>query len=587
MTINTLNSIHLLHLPLPNRLKQLSILLFVLALTFIAQTQDNYPKNYFDPPLHRPMQLASSFAEIRANHFHSGLDLCIDKIGEPVYAPADGYVSRVNILSWGGGRMLYITHPNGYKTVYMHLDGFAGEIAQWVNDYQYSHHVYSFDTCPSDTIYVKKGQLIAFAGNSGGGGGPHLHYDIRLVANEQPINPLYFGLPYEDTIAPIIRGIKVYPAQEGGTINGVRHAVCLPAANKKKDDTITISGRFYVGIYATDISNGSPGKNGVESIQLFVDDSLYYHYGVKSFFLDETRAVNAIIDYPTFISTGQYYIITRQLRGLHKPYSQARDGSGYLLFQEGTRHKLEYVVSDYKGNRTTRTFFVRALMAPQTVTRDDETTDTNLEGQPVCYFKRNVLSRPNFTAQLGEGTLYDNDILLYSTSQHNNLLSGMHTIKLKRSDLPPNKNFDISMPLPQLKDSTQIKHLVIVSVKGNRFSALPTQRQGNLLTASTRYFGSFGITLDTIRPGLQAVNFKPGSRFKGNQLVVKIWDNLSGVASYHCYINDTWVLSQHDSKTACLYITPGDTMKTGKNVVRFVITDAAGNTRETSYTLTK
>lgn len=181
------------------------------------------------------MEFSASFAELRPNHFHSGMDMRIGKSeGEPVYAPADGYVSRVSISPWGGGQVLYITHPNGYRTVYMHLHDFAGDIGKWTRDYQYSHRVYAFDASPRDTIRVKKGQLIAHAGNSGSSGGPHLHYDIRYAHNDQPVNPLYFGLPYEDNIKPTIRDIKVYPAEEGGVVNGQQRPVSLLGKTKNK-----------------------------------------------------------------------------------------------------------------------------------------------------------------------------------------------------------------------------------------------------------------------------------------------------------------------------------------------------------------
>lgn len=532
------------------------------------------------------MEFTGSFAEIRPNHFHSGLDLRIgSKNGEPVYAPADGYVSRVNILSWGGGKMLYITHPNGYRTVYMHLDAYAGAIAQWVYDYQCSHKLYSFDAAPADTLRVQKGQVIAYAGSSGSSGGPHLHYEIRYAANDQPINPLFFGLPYEDSIVPVIRGIKIYPAQEGGTADG--HSQSADVALTGKSDTVAVCGRFYTGIYATDISKGSPGKNGVERIELLIDDSLYHRYCVPTFLYEESRAVNAIIDYPEYQRTRRSYILTRQLRGNRNHFCQATDGIGIVQFADGTKHKLEYVVRDYKGNTSRRTFYVRSLPSPQDQPLDNAVAGIDRGGTPVCYFKRNVLSQPGFTAELEEGTLYDNDILLYSTTPGKGLLSGKHTLQLQRHPLPPHKNIRLRMPLPQLSDTSLLSRLLIVSVSGNRFSALTTRRQDGELTAASRTFGSFGIALDTVRPGLSAVNFKNGSRFSGKQLTVKIWDNLSGIASYHCYINGTWVLSEYDGKTACLYIDPGQNLTAGKNDLLFILTDAVGNQRETRFTLYK
>ena len=152
------------------------------------------PQDYFIHPVKLPLSLSATFGEIRSNHFHGGLDIRIGgKIGEPVYAAADGYVSRIKITPYGGGKHIYITHPNGLRTVYMHLN---------------------------DSIPVSQGQLIAHAGNTGSSGGPHLHYEIRYADNDQPINPLYFGIEYNDPVPPTIVNIKLYPADTTTLIDG-------------------------------------------------------------------------------------------------------------------------------------------------------------------------------------------------------------------------------------------------------------------------------------------------------------------------------------------------------------------------------
>ena len=212
----------------------------VMAMSYMTMAQDKYPKDYFRSPLNMEILLSGTFGEIRPNHYHSGADIRVGgKIGAPVYATADGYVSRISISPWGGGKVLYIDHDNGFRTVYMHLNDFVGEIGTCVRNYQYKHECYSFTAYfPKDSIKVRKGQVVAHAGNTGSSGGPHLHYEVRYAKNDQTINPFYLGLPYTDNVKPIIRGIKVYP-ESGKGIN-VGH------------DTVRMKGRFYTGIYATD-----------------------------------------------------------------------------------------------------------------------------------------------------------------------------------------------------------------------------------------------------------------------------------------------------------------------------------------------
>src|ERR1700744_428349 len=88
-----------------------------------------YPKNFFRYPLDLPPAVVGGFGELRPSHFHSGLDLRTNqRTGYPVHAAADGYVSRVRVQFGGGGNIVYLTHPNGYTTVYMHNERFSPEI---------------------------------------------------------------------------------------------------------------------------------------------------------------------------------------------------------------------------------------------------------------------------------------------------------------------------------------------------------------------------------------------------------------------------------------------------------------------------
>ena len=72
------------------------ILLFFLFLSGSVFSQNIYPQDYFRSPLDIPIVLAGTFAELRSNHFHSGLDIKTKRIeGLKVYGIADGYVSRI------------------------------------------------------------------------------------------------------------------------------------------------------------------------------------------------------------------------------------------------------------------------------------------------------------------------------------------------------------------------------------------------------------------------------------------------------------------------------------------------------------
>ena len=139
--------------------------------------------------------LSGTFGELRTNHFHAGLDIKTQKVeGHKVVSSADGYVSRINVSLWGYGNALYVTHPNGYTTVYGHLQKFSPEIDAYVRKKQYKKESFSIRLYPKPgELIVKKGALIALSGNSGSSGGPHLHYEISDVKSNI-LNPMLLGL---------------------------------------------------------------------------------------------------------------------------------------------------------------------------------------------------------------------------------------------------------------------------------------------------------------------------------------------------------------------------------------------------------
>ena len=523
------------------------------------------PKDYFSHPLKCDVSLTGTFAEVRANHFHSGIDLRIGgKVGEPVYAAQEGFVSRINISPWGGGKVLYIDHPNGYRTVYMHLNDFVGEIADFVNDYQYSHETYSFDvTIPAGKLPVDCGQLVAHAGNTGSSGGPHLHYEIRLAATDQTINPLYFGMRYSDPVRPQIRGIRLYP-MDGNPIS-------------LTSDTVSLAGSFYAGIYATDLSEQGSGKNGVEQIELLVDDTLFFRYNTASFLFEETRSVNAIIDYPHYKSSKEYYIITRHLPALRMANHWVGGSEGIISFADSLPHKLTYIVSDYKGNTDRRTFYVKAF---PTVGQSAAKPCVPAISYRVGGVVRNGESR----LSLPPMALYADDDIEATCRTDSRFLSKVYSYQPVHNQLPPHVACKLSIAQPS---GSQPDKMVIVNLKGSKYSACATTRVDGRLVAKIKEFGEYAVSLDLTAPIVRPVNFKDGKPITGkNSLQIKVTDDLSGLQRYACYLDDNWVLAEYDGKSAALYVSVRLVTK-GRHTLRVVATDALGNTTTKEWQVIK
>lgn len=558
------------------------------------------PKDYFIAPMKIPMSLSATFGEIRTNHFHGGLDLRVGgDVGEPVYAAAEGYVSRIKVSPWGGGKHIYITHPNGFRTVYMHLDGYAGELAKFVHDYQYSHRLFAFDVdLPQDSIMVEKGQLIGYAGNSGSSGGPHLHYEIRFADNDQPINPLYFGIEYSDPLPPTIANVKLYPADKSTLIDGVSKEWILTSTRKVGKrymsvtaDSVTVSGRFYAGIYAYDKSDKDSRRNGVERIEIYVDGALFAIYSVPSYIYEETRAINAQIDYQQYQKNKEYYVITRQLPGIRYPKVTVARDSGYICFHDNALHKMEFRVYDYKGNVAKQSLKVRSVFdesvgSQQPVSgHSSQVTDHGSQFR-IRYSKSKVIDTAGFRLTIKPYTLFSDDELVFRILQRKaGFYGNVYTIYPRNYNYPPNNAYTIELPMPHGVKVNRSK-LLICSVAGKKSSAVETRIEDGVLKADVKYFGSFTVAADTVPPVVTPSNFKDGATITKKELRLKITDDFSGIATYNCFISGRWVLAEYDPKVAALIID-SKLLRKGQNTLAVKVADAVGNLTETKYTLFK
>ena len=213
-------------------------LLFIALLVGIMNVQaQHYPVNYFITPMDTPLYLSAPFGSLRDNHFHSGMDIrTFEKEGLPVYAVADGYVSRIKVSAVGYGKAVYINHPNGYTSVYAHLLKYEGAIANHIKSIHYLEQKFELDNFPTkDLIKIKKGEIIGWSGNSGGSTGPHLHFEIRDTKREESINPQLFGIPGVDLFKPTLKRLVIYALNNNRPV--VQHNIAINDNNTIKTDS--------------------------------------------------------------------------------------------------------------------------------------------------------------------------------------------------------------------------------------------------------------------------------------------------------------------------------------------------------------
>ena len=545
-----------------------------LALHFPLSTlhTQELPQGYFGSPLKGDLGLSATFAESRIGHFHSGLDIRTGgAVGLPVLAVADGYVSRVSVSPWGGGKILYIKHPNGYTSVYMHLSDYVGPIGRWVKEQQYKAQSYSIvEDVPEGLLPVRKGQMVALSGNTGGSAGPHLHFELRETGTGRTINPLLFGIPYRDSMKPAIRGLRIYP-MVGNSIGR--------SYDVGKENTATVDGPFCLGIYATDAAEGSTPKNGPERIEVYLDDELFFMYTIESFVLENSRVINALVDYPAFEAQRQGYILTRALPGAEGDWIPVRQGDGIFRLAPRSRHKIQVRAYDIQDNVDERTITVNISTSAST-TQEHSATD----GKAVRYSEVASLKHPAFSAELPPYCLYADDRLATTCRMDAGYLSPVCSIEPVINKIPPHIHYKISIKgaVPQDIDPAKV---TVVRINGKRVNAYKTTCEGGYYSASVRDFGTFALLADTTAPTVRAVNFSEDKRLKSKTLRIKIGDNLAGVDTYNCYLNGKWVLAEYDGKSATLFIDTTGKLQGGKNDLRVEVVDGCGNLTRRTFTI--
>lgn len=563
------------------RFKFLFCLLLVINI-LSAQEKHKYP--VYPDPVKFPIYLSATFGELRNNAFHAGVDIKTGgEIGKKVYAVADGYVSRIGVSPYGYGNAVYITHNDGYTSVYAHLEMFNDKIGKYVKQKQLESKSFAQSLyLKKDEIPVKVGEIIGYSGDTGGSGGPHLHYELR-DANQRPLNPYFFGFKVNDKVKPSINGIALYP-KELSSVNGSDEVAYLNVKNSNgtlsvENDEIKVNGTVYFGISTYDQADGSQNKNGVYSIELYADNRLIFSVLFDRYSYDETRYINSLIDYKKFVNDKIRYVRTEiDEYNILDIYGEK---NGYVTVNEGDRVAMKYVVKDYFGNTSTLKF---------TLVGDKPLSEYSDNQYGRAFYRVDGKSEVevglgDFTAKIPEKAFYKFEYILARQVDTISNIASNSAYVLGTEDIPVQKNIEIKIrPAEQYADSDK---LYIVSVDKNcKFSAVGSVMVGDMVTANVRKCGTYALAVDNNAPTIKPDNFKNNSKvIKCKRLKIKIKDAESGIASYNIYLNGRWVVGAYDAKNDLLFYDVDEFLKLGNNKMEVVVTDAVGNETRRTYNI--
>lgn len=544
--------------------------------------QEQYPKDYFRSPVDFPIVLSGTFGELRSNHFHSGIDIKTRGVtGHEIRAIADGYVSRIKVSAWGYGYALYISHPNGYTSVYGHLQSYNNKIASYVKDYQYKIKSFGFNHYLSkNALPVKKGEVIGLSGNTGYSFGAHLHFEIRESHTQCPLNPLLFGFEVKDNINPIIEYVKVFPLNDHTFINHSDTAIVFPVEKKSKlytnsqYDTIEFSGEIGLGISTYDKLNYAYNHNGVYAIELFVDSVLHYKHDLDKYCFHETKYINSLIDYERYLKKRD-----RIQKSFIEPGNQLSiyknvTNSGHISFNDTLFHVITYKVEDLAGNESVYSVVVKNKK------RGDALASGEKNKLGISHFQHdeeNYYSTDGCMVYLPANILYKD--MMFCFEKHKPLENTLTPVfSIHNKFVPLHGSYSVSIQSKGLSHKLKTKAFIARLDEDGELFYEGGKWKGSYLMAKTRYFGNFAVAIDTVAPEITPVNFSDKDNVSDlEELQVKIEDDITGIRKYTPILNGKWLLMEYDGKNNMLTYKIDKRLKQGQNKFKLVVTDRRNN----------
>lgn len=541
--------------------------IFFSLLFFIGSVQSGYAqeigtdKASFTPPFDFPIIFSGNFGEIRANHFHGGLDFKTGgAIGKPVRALADGYISRIRVTH-GSGYVLDVTYDNGYSTINRHLSAFVGDIARRIEDLQYEKESWEVEITPDPDEYpVKAGQIIALSGNTGYSFGPHLHLDMIETATDEYIDPLPFFMDkVKDKTAPRAEGIMLFPQPGKGVVEGKQTRRAFPAHPTKP---ITAWGLIGAGIRAYDYMDGVQNKYGVKTVILEVDGEEVFRSTVDRFAYEENRYINSWTHgqyMKSFIEPGNH------LRMLH-----ASNGNrGLVDINEERPYRFVYTLSDALGNTSKVCFTVqgqKTAIAPV----------EHREKYALKWDKVNYLQEPGLELVIPKGMLYDNVLLNYSVRADSGDIA--FTYQLNDTRIPMHDACDLRIGLRRRPVEDMTKYYVAgVTARGGKYR-IGGKYEDGVMKVRIRDLGTYTVAVDTVPPVITPVNQAQWGRT--GKIIFKAKDKETGINTYRGTIDGKYALfgkPNSISGNLVCELDPKHVEKGGKHVVEMTVTDGCGN----------
>jgi murein DD-endopeptidase MepM/ murein hydrolase activator NlpD len=534
----------------------------------------NYPTNYFRYPLDIPLKLNANFGEMRPNHFHMGLDLfTLRKENLPVLSPAEGWVSKIKIDPNGFGNAIYVSHPNGYTTLYAHMNSFMPQLKEAIEATQYKKESWKGEVLfEKNKFPVKKGQFIGYSGNTGASAGPHVHYEIRRTEDDACLNALLFHKVY-DVTPPDITKLAIYDRNKSTYEQFPRSVQLIRAAGgySVAGNVVTVaSDKISFAIVATDRITGVPNSNGIFEAMVYDNEEPISGFQIDGIDYLQTRYLNAHIDYRVKSSGGSYWQHLTPLPGDRLPI-YFKKGDGCIYLEDTLVHQIKIIVKDANGNTSTVQFKLKkaaSISSPANVYKDSRYMLPN---------QLNIFEQNDVQLVSTEKCFYDAFRFVYnyrtSATSYSNI-HVMHTPTIPVHDsmmyrIKPNK------PIPA---SAKNRVIMIKTARGKMDVAKANFVRG-WYEAKFRELGEFWLEVDEVPPTIAISGVKDSSIvFAGTKIVCTVADNKKEVKKFRAELDGNWLM--FTGLGPVFRYSVDEHCPPGEHELKFIVEDEAGNITE-------
>lgn len=562
-------------------------LLSIYSLSSIAQEFD---QSYFDSPVKHKMRLSGSFAELRTNHFHMGIDIksTNGRSGDEILAAANGTISRINVDASGYGNALYIDHDNGCTTVYAHLSAFSKEISEYVKSEQYRTKSFQQQLYPDSVFIVKQGEVIGYMGNTGKSFGPHLHFEVRETKSETPVNPFLWGLKPSDNKPPVFQNIRFYESDSTGNIVLLaEQKIIAESQGKYKLDQEQINlatNQAAISVQVYDQMDGSYNKNGVYSMKMLVDDKVQHGYKVNKVSYDEGHFINSFIDYGEKQNSKRQFsnCFTHPVDSL-SIYEHKQGRNGHIKLYKNKSRDVTIVLQDYHGNKSELSFKIASADSTKIVKK--------IKGNyHLEYNQRNIVRLKNADIIFDEGSLVNDKILKIKDGEETIDGYQLPSFDIGDKEIPLFKSYNLYIQNLTIPDRLK-NHFCLIKCDEKDPIAHKGNWQDSLLIISLSSLGSYQCGFDLIPPAIQPINVKYDMS-KESMIKFKITDNLQPASktdrlSYAGMINDKWILFEYDLKNDLIFYRFDKNFPKGEHKLTLSVNDNRGNESSFSQQIKK